>query len=316
MASGTTTTATGSSVRLSATGESDILLGQINATNVSLLAQRDILDNNGATVNVVASVLRMVADAATSNAAGQIGQPSGGAIDTDVTTLAASSADGIYVQEANGLTVDATGAITVQRANFDSTLTPVVDASLSDLRTTDAGPIKVVVDAGALTVNEGSASGSDVAGGVVAATSGDVLLEATVGDVVLNAAVSSTTGHITVTAGDDVDQNANIATGTPGTVLVTAANGTADGISGIDMASGTSTTATSSSVRLSATGESDILLGQINATNVSLLAQRSILDNNGATVNVVASVLRMVADSNNDLAGQIGSRRRPDRDAP
>ena len=84
-----------------------------------------------------------------SNAAGQIGQPAGGAIDTDVTTLAAISADGIYVQEANGLTVDATGAITVQQANFDSTLTPVVDASLSDLRTTDAGPIKVVVNAGA-----------------------------------------------------------------------------------------------------------------------------------------------------------------------
>ena len=121
---------------------------------------------------------------------GQIGQPAGGAIDTDVTTLAASSADGICVQEldtttANGLTVDATGAITVQRANFDSTLTPVTDASLSDLRTTDAGPIKVVVNTNGLTVNEGTANGSDVGGGVVAATSGDVLLEATLGDVVL-----------------------------------------------------------------------------------------------------------------------------------
>ena len=224
-------------------------------------------------------------------------------MDTDVTTLAAISADGIYVREANGLTVDATGAITVQQANFDSTLTPVVDASLSDLRTTDAGAIKVVVDAGVLTVNEGSANTSDVAGGVVAATSGDVLLEATLSDVVLNAAVSSTTGHITVTAGDDVDQNANLSTGTPGTVLVTAANGTVDALFGIDMASGTTTTATGSSVRLSATGESDLRLSQIVATNVSLLAQRDILDNLAAeTANVTATTLRMVADAAGDTA--------------
>ena len=167
MASGTTTTATGSSVRLSATGESDIRLSQIVATNVSLLAQRDILDNLAAeTANVTATTLRMVADS-NSNAAGQIGSGAD-EIDTDVTTLAAISADGIYVREANGLTVDATGDITVQQANFNSTLTAVMDASLSDLRTTDAGAIKVVVDAGTLTVNEGDGEPNDVAGGVVA----------------------------------------------------------------------------------------------------------------------------------------------------
>ena len=105
-----------------------------------------------------------------SNAAGQIGSGAD-EMDTDVTTLAAISADGIYVREANGLTVDATGDITVQQANFNSTLTPVVDASLSDLRTTDAGAIKVVVDAGVLTVNEGDAD-DDVAGGVVAPRAG------------------------------------------------------------------------------------------------------------------------------------------------
>ena len=73
-------------------------------------------------MNVVASVLRMVADAAGGNAAGQIGQPAAGAIDTDVTTLAAISADAIYSEldttTANGLTVDATGAITVQEVHW------------------------------------------------------------------------------------------------------------------------------------------------------------------------------------------------------
>ncbi len=218
-------------------------------------------------------MLRLVADS-NSNAAGQIGSGSD-EIDTAVTTLAARAADGIYVREASGLTVDSTGAITVQQANFDSTLTAVTDASLSDLQTTDAGAIKVVVDAGPLTVNEGDADDT----GVLAGSSGDVLLEATAGDVVLNADVESTTGHLTVTAGDDVAQNADITTGTAGTVLVTAANGTLDGLFGIVMASGTATTATGSSVRLAATGESDLRLSQIVATSVSLLAERDIVDN-------------------------------------
>jgi len=69
-------------------------------------------------------------------------------------------------------------------------------------------------------VNEGSANGADVADGVVAATSGDVLLEATAGDVVINAVVSSTTGNITITAGGNADLNATVTTGTD--VLVTA----------------------------------------------------------------------------------------------
>ncbi len=305
MASGTATTATGSSVRLAATGESDIRLSQIVAVNVSLLAERDIVDNLAAeTANVTATVLRLVADS-NSNAAGQIGSGSD-EIDTAVTTLAARAADGIYVREASGLTVDSTGAITVQQANFDSTLTAVTDASLSDLQTTDAGAIKVVVDAGPLTVNEGDADDT----GVLAGSSGDVLLEATAGDVVLNADVESTTGHITLTAGDDVAQNADISTGTPGTVLVTAANGTVDGVGtdGIVMASGTTTTATGSSVRLAATGESDLRLSQIVAVNVSLLAERDIVDNLAAeTANVTATVLRLVADSNSNAAGQIGS---------
>ena len=46
-------------------------------------------------------------------------------------------------------------------------------ATLSDLETTDAGPIKLVSTAGSITVNEGDADDT----GVRAATTGDVLLE-------------------------------------------------------------------------------------------------------------------------------------------
>ena len=76
---------------------------------------------------------------------------------------------------------------------------------------------------------------ADVVAAVVADGSGNVLLQTddgnpgtlTAGDVVLNAAVSSTSGHITIGAEDDVDQNANISTGLAGTILVSASNGCA-----------------------------------------------------------------------------------------
>ncbi len=55
--------------------------------------------------------------------------------------LAASSADGIYVEEFDTVTVTATGAISVEEVRFNSTRTVRTDASLADLVTTDAGSI-------------------------------------------------------------------------------------------------------------------------------------------------------------------------------
>ena len=169
-------------VRFEATGDSDILLGLIDAGagNVSLLAERDILDNNGGGVlNVQAAALRMEADS-NGDSAGQIGQSDNGspaetntrAIDTQVTTLAAVSADGIYILESDGLAVDFTGDISIEQVNFNSTVTTVTDTTLSDLETTEAGPLKVVTTAGTLTVNTA----------VTAGTSGNVLLAARAGD--------------------------------------------------------------------------------------------------------------------------------------
>ena len=205
----------------------DIALGCIDATSVVLLAGRDISDNNGGgVVNVTADTLLMIADT-DSNGTGRIGsadlltvaQTNRNAIDTDVTTLAAQSAEGIYVLELDtvsqdGLTIDDTGTIMVDRVNFNST-TSSTSHRLSDLRTTVNGPIKLVLApthllAVDLMVEEGSGNPADAVGGIVAGGTGDVLLDSVSGDVVINAAVLSGSGHVTVSAADDIDLNGEI----------------------------------------------------------------------------------------------------------
>ena len=103
-----------------------------------------------------------------------------------MTTLAAGSADGIYVLEADGVTIDDTGDVSVWQVNFNSTTTSVT-TRLSDLRTADNGPITVVTTTGSLIVEQGNANPADLPGGVAAHGSGDVLLEARQVDVKLNA---------------------------------------------------------------------------------------------------------------------------------
>ena len=229
MAAGTSITTGGSNVLLAATGESDIRLGLINAGSgdVSLSAERSILDS-GVVLNVQADALRMVADS-NSSGVGQIGaadtlngDATANAIATQVTTRAAKSADGIYVLESDGLTIDLNGTITVTQVNFNSTTDPVTAATLSNLETTDAGPIKLVSTTGSITVHEGDADDT----GVRAATTGDILLEArgAAGDIVINADVTSGSGHISLVAADDIDVNDILTTGGAGTVFLTAAD--------------------------------------------------------------------------------------------
>ncbi len=71
-------------------------------------------------------------------------------------TLAAQSAQGIYVEEANGLTVDTVGPVAANRVNADGSVTVVNDAALSDVRTLNSGPVKLVTTTGSLVLNPGS----------------------------------------------------------------------------------------------------------------------------------------------------------------
>ena len=324
----TTITAGGGDV-LGQAGE-DILLGVIQLTHgtanrVALSAGRSILDTNEAAVNVAETVAAAATSLSLRATSGTIGASGGAnptvndnALDLNVDTVAAASAAGIFLREISGggaiqvdtavvVTVDIEGAL---RANFNSTTSDVSQtrtlASLEDLTTTANGSIQLMAENGTITVNSGTAATP----GIVVHGAGNLLLEArgTASDVVLNGAGLSGTGHVTLIAGDDVSQNADLAT-TGGSVYLLAGNGSNDAVTGIRMANGTTTSSGGGNILLTAGNEGDISLGRLNAGGgkVSLSAQRDILDNDGTALNVVAATLRMVADSNNNMVGQIGT---------
>ena len=138
------------------------------------------------------------------------------AIDTQVTTLAANAANGIYIleQAAGGaITVDTVAALTVTiddlvRVNFNSTITAAGRephaGGAEDLQTSNNGPIKLVSEDGRSRIEPGA----DTTVGVSADGTGDVLLgvRGAASDLILNGNVVSGTGLISVTAGRDVIQ--------------------------------------------------------------------------------------------------------------
>ncbi|MGI9459654.1 MAG: hypothetical protein ACR2NF_06625, partial [Pirellulales bacterium] len=209
MVTGTEITATGNVVGEALAG--DIGLGVISGANVALTASNSILDSNAGSMNITATNLSLVATG------GLIGGDDSGngspsanlnAIDITVSTLAANADSGIYVLEADGLTITTVAEVTVDiesvvRVNFNSTTTDVSEtqtrSSLEGLSTDTDGPVKLVSLAGSITINGGSGGP-----GVSANGSGDVLLEAAQ-DVFINADVISGNGTLTKDFYEDPD---------------------------------------------------------------------------------------------------------------
>jgi hypothetical protein len=313
MSSSATITTAGGNVRLLSDNESDILLGSINAAtgSVSLLAERSILDSNGALQNVQAHALRIVADAAVSNSANQAGIIGGSdtgaaamsninAIDTTVDILAAQSADGIYIKESDGLTVDATAAIFVDEARFNGSTTRQVDASLSDLTTSHNGVIKLQTITGSVVLNEG---GNGNGNGIVidANGTGDVLIEtlASNGDVIVSGRIRSGAGQITLNAGDDVIVNRSVTTSGAGTIFLSASSGTADSFGAV--ADGVTLTAALNNVSGDVLVKSDvdvILSAEItsNSGNIGVMAGRDLTQTNEGDIASITGDVLLLAD--------------------
>ena len=304
-------TTTAGNVRLEANNPDPINRGNIllatitTAANVSLVAAGSITDNN-AGLNVTAVQLRMEA------ANGSIGTETN-AIEISVNTLAARSATGIFVQEANGVTVDNVDPVAVEQVNFNVVATtPVQDAlPLEDLTTTTDGSIKLQAVLGNITINPGPLGNP----GIQANGIGNVLLQtlSNDGDIIVNGNIASGTGHVTLQAGDDfsLTGTASVTTGGSGTVYLLAANQTNEASpiqNGVLMAPASTIVTGGGNVRVDAQNGSDIRLGLINAGNgnVALTAARDILDNNPSKpdtqFNVIANQLRMVATT-----GRIGT---------
>ncbi|MFM8401855.1 MAG: hypothetical protein ACKOAH_28850, partial [Pirellula sp.] len=153
-----------------------LTLGSINAGTgrVYLQATNDIQDSDALSnsTNVTASALAMRAGGKIGNSdTGAASSTNRNAIGTRVTTLAAESATGIYVQEADGVTIDLVN-VSVNRVNFNSTKT-AQSQTLEDLTTTNNGPVKLQSLAGNVVINAGTAGTN----GITAHGSGDILLQ-------------------------------------------------------------------------------------------------------------------------------------------
>ncbi|RLS66725.1 MAG: hypothetical protein DWH99_17540 [Planctomycetota bacterium] len=264
----------------------DLTLGSIDAGNgrvymqaIGSISDRDTTSNS---TSVIAGSLAM-------RAGGKIGDSDTGAPDgsnrnaigTQVLTLAAEAATGIYIQERDGLTVDSV-IVSSQRVNFNSTRTAQVRV-LEDLTTTSDGPIKLQSLAGDLVVNAGTMGTR----GIAADGSGDVLLETVqVGSIITNAVVMSDQGNITVNSADSLQVVDRLRTGVSGTIYLKSQSDVAVG-----------SLEANNDIAVIAGG--NITLGRLNAGSgvVYLEAAGNILDSDPSaqTIHISASALAMRA---------------------
>ncbi len=273
----TVISAPGGSLRVRANG--DVSVGLLSAVNVSLISSGgSILNVSGAATNVTASNLRLSAAVAVASA--------GTHLRTSVSTLAASAgAGGIFLTEANAVIVGSVAVITpLVQANASTQ--DVTDEALPDLTTTANGNIVLVTLAGSITLNDGDENFNAVSAG----GSGSVRIDAA-GDLIVNAGATSDTGHITLRAGQSVSFGVGVVavtTASPGSVSIHAAAGS------VPMTGLTTVTSTGGSLRVRA--QADITLGNLSASNVSVLSSAgSILNAVGTTRNVISQNLRLEA---------------------
>ncbi|MFN9719571.1 MAG: beta strand repeat-containing protein [Planctomycetota bacterium] len=272
-----------------------ISIGEISTINLALSAGADIIDVNSGARNIFAH--------ASSIRAGQMIGTATDYIETELVTLSSRSGSGIFISEANRLTIDSVSALTVtvddvERADFNGSATAVPEsrslATLSDLSTTNNGSIHVRCEAGPITIH----GGTDTIG-VSAHGSGDVGLEARglTSDVTLNARVFSESGHIVVISDRDIVQNddGDIQTSNADVLI----NAQRDWM----MMSDAEIEAIHGAIGgLTRTGE--ISLGRLTATTVVLQSARSVFDANGTRLNIAAtdfgvSANESIGDRNN-----------------
>ncbi len=228
-----------------------------------------------AEVDVIAGVLQLAATDAIGAAAN--------ALETRATTLsAAAGAGGLWLAEADALTIGAT-AVAVQRVAADGSSARLDAPSQEDLVVAEGGTLALVLRSGDLRLGGGSATPASA----LVAGSGPVLLQAEGGRVFVDSGLFGA-GPLSLRALGD------LAFAAAGRVQLSG-DASADLASGANllMADGSVVVSAGGSLRLQATGS--LTLGELVAGgDVSLLA-RSIADSGGSEVDVRAQSLRLVA---------------------
>ncbi|MFZ4860423.1 MAG: beta strand repeat-containing protein, partial [Desulfuromonadaceae bacterium] len=130
-------------------------------------------------------------------------------IETTIDALAAAvGAGGLFVTESNGVTVDTVAAIAVNRIGLDGAiLSTPTGAVLYDLTTTGGGSVVLVATLGNITLNDGDSNNIAIS----ANGSGNILVQAVgaTGNITANADIDSTSGNVSVLAGQSITFTAN-----------------------------------------------------------------------------------------------------------
>ena len=280
MGDGTSTQSTNGNIFLQAGTDVTIEEVAAGAGSVSITATAgDIIDRDTAgdtEVDITANGLLL-------NAGSGIAT-SDNHLETTVTTLTASAAaDGIFITETDGVTVD-TLTIQVNRVDNTATATETTNTAQEDLSTTDNGHIVLVSTTGTITLSDE----------VTTAGSGNILLNAAAGAITQNNAIDGGTGNITVLAHTDIDQGANIATIGTGTIDVEAQTGSITMAAGSVMSTGDSV---GGNIRVYAKTNATVTGIESGTGNVSIISETgSILDAGGNDgTDISASQLHMVA---------------------
>jgi uncharacterized protein (DUF2345 family) len=282
-----TVSAADSSIFITTLGavEGDIYLSSVTGQRVSVVsANFSIFSANTAMDNVTSTDLRLEA----SRAIGTNAE----ALNISTVNLAASAIGtapgpmGIFLSQKGNVTVGEIAPVVAQIVDTDNELTAGGDTSaLADLRTGNTGPIVLVAE-GSVTLNDGNENGAAVA----AHTTGNVLIRA-IGeeaDLTINGNVLTGTGHLSLMAERSIFQNANVTTGTPGTVFLQAENGE------FVMDQDAVIEASDSSILIRV--EQDATLGLLKAPHVSVKSfEGSIFSTEDTTLNVLAINLRLEA---------------------
>lgn len=282
MADGTVFSAVNGPMRLAA--GLNMSLGTLSTGGDVSLSARTITDVGGAEVDVSARGLRIVTiGAGTTQGFGTAAAP----IQIQVTTLAANvagtGAGGLFVREADGLSVDTVGPVVVQRVGSDGLRTDVSDAALSDL--VSAGNVVLVSAAGDVSLNDGiNADGRGLQAGA------NVLIDSA-GDLNMSAALRSTAGSISLLAVGAINDNAEISIARTGrTIDVQAGGAVTQGAAGV-LAN------VDAAIRVQAGGNIAVASITAGRGNVSLISLGGSIVEAGsdAAADVVAAGLRLSA---------------------
>ena len=192
--------------------------------------------------------------------------------ETDVASLSASvKTDGLFITEADDLSITKLSAISVNRIGTDASVESTeTDAAQEDL--TSTGALVLSLTSGTLTVG----GGDDNAG---ISSAGETLLKAadTGNDITLNASIATSSGNLSLDAADDIELNSN------GDISLSTDSKTIDMKAGGDItaADGNTVSTTNGDVWMEATTNITVESISVGTGGVYLKAGTDIIDGDG-----------------------------------